>query len=146
MTVDIARLNRDLTLDMIDRLGKSFATGRDPGAVLHAIWLCLRYDVPVPEWAKRSFIRTYAKGLHGNLRPGEWFKPARTKAQAERRLRQMNATPEVWRMVEGRRFGEPIDDKLFQRIGRELGIGSKTLVKHLYAMRPSRQRRKRASN
>ena len=90
-------LVKEYTLDKLSELKRSFNTGKDPGAVLHAIYLAFGGDVPVPSWAQREFRRVYAGGLHG--RRQEWFRPPNTKAQADRYLRYVKAMPKVWRLV-----------------------------------------------
>ena len=45
----------------------------------------------------------------------------------------MDAAENVWRLVaKAKADGVPVDDDLFAKVGSELGIGGKTLVKELY--------------
>lgn len=126
-------IRRAIAAPELVKLENSFATGKDPGAALHAVFLCFWADLEVPDWAQREFRRIYAAGLHGRLGPKDWFKPARTKAQAERYFRSLDAAPKVWRMV--REAKEPIGNELFEKVGKELGIGGRTLVQELWNAR-----------
>jgi hypothetical protein len=117
-------------------LEKSFATGKDPGAVLQAIFICLQRDLPIPDWASGEFRRAYAKGSHGQLKSwDEVFGRPRTADQYRRWWQRVSVPQKVWGAVaeaKGRKV--PIDDKLFEKIGRDLGLGGKTKVREFYKM------------
>jgi hypothetical protein len=47
--------------------------------------------------------------------------------------RQMDTAENVWTLVaKAKADGIPVNDDLFASVGKELGIGGKTLVKELY--------------
>lgn len=134
------KLRKAAAAPELERLEKSFAAGGDRGAALHAIYLCFWADLEVPDWAQREFRIIYRAGLHGRLKRNDWFRPPRTKAQAERYFKQLMAMPKVWRMV--LESDQPIGNSLFEKIGRELGIGGRSLTQALWNMR-GQHRKKR---
>lgn len=134
LDVASALLRKDIIANQLPELELSYSSGKDPGAILHAIYLCLLRDVPLPLWAVRGFLNTYPKGLHGRFRTWDQaFGRPRTKGQHDRFLRDFAAPPQVAEMVEeARRNRKPIDDRLFDKIGRQLGVGGRTQVKKFY--------------
>jgi hypothetical protein len=120
--------------DELDELGRSYATGKDPGAVLDAIRFCFVCRIDVPEWARRAFLDIHARGKTGEFKSWDegWGRPL-TKGQFERFNRDLVAWFQVREKIEARPAGEPIDDELFEKIGRDLGIGGKSTVKRIYA-------------
>lgn len=115
-------------------LEKSFATGKDPGALLQALFLYLYLKKPIPEWVRIGFIRAHDKGYRAKI--SSWdkvFGRPRTPGQWKRWLHHLSIYPDVWELVaEAKSRGVAIDDLLFEEIGERFGIG-KTLVKELYA-------------
>jgi hypothetical protein len=108
----------------------------DRTAILPAVLLyCSMYhDIPMPKWLKRAFIDAFCSGDSGEA--GSWdkvFGRPRTKTQFVRMWRQMDAAENVWTLVaKAKADGIPVNDDLFAKVGKELGIGGKTLVKELY--------------
>jgi hypothetical protein len=107
----------------------------DLPALLHAIFVCFRMKRTVPPWAITAFIEAYSKGLRGKLKSwDEVFGHPRTPVQWTRIAKEFEAGPKILDAIaEAKAKGEPIGDDLFERIGRELGIGGHTKVGQIYA-------------
>lgn len=101
-------------------------------ALLGAIRICANHDLPLPQWAARAYIKAYDKVL--SCTAGSWDevfgRPYKKGTHlAALRKRRMNRI-RVWLAMKHR--GErPIDEQLFEDIGKPLGLG-KTLVSELY--------------
>jgi hypothetical protein len=129
---DFEALQQELCRDEIGRLEKHFNTGSDPGAVLHAIFLCFQHRVEIPQWAQDGFRKAYRKGLHGTLNTRSWnevFGQPKTKAQMSRYLRDVNLLPTVGRMVAQREIGQSIGTQLFEQIAKTLGTNRDAVAK-----------------
>lgn len=125
----------------------------DRGALMAAIRLCANHDLVMPSWISRGFIKGYDAVLNG--RAASWddafgrpYKKG-THLQSLRTKRLLRF--QVFNMVQRIRDAEsvPIDEGLFERVGRRLGI-CKTLASDLYyeaqRMIPSRLPRKRRNS
>jgi hypothetical protein len=117
------------------QLEGQFASGKHPEALLEMIFICCLADIPIPPWAREAFKKAYIAGECEGI--GSWnkvFGPPRTKGQWQRLMRNLAASRTIWDLVsEAKNRNEPIGDELFLKIGKQLGIGSKTLVSELYS-------------
>ena len=111
--------------------------------VLPAIFLCAVKNLPLPEWLTRAFCLHYLRGFHGKLKSWDevWGKPT-SRAKYEREFRKNRKLGEAYDLVmEAHSRGEPITDELFEKIGREHGIGGRETTKKQYAaVRRKRQK------
>lgn len=115
-------------------LEKSFNTGKRPWAVLTAVHLSIRSGIKAPEWARRELDRIMDRAFIGELKSwDDAFGRPPTRGSFERFVKFSKAIVGADRMIaEARERGEPIDDRLFDKIGRALGVGGKTSVKKAY--------------
>jgi len=113
-----------------------YRTG-NKAAILEALHICSLNSLPLPRWCEIAFLKAYrdvrfynAKGwddVFGRPHPKGTQLAARKQEReydmrVYRRIRQIKAdNPSI-----------PIDGYLFERIGREFGIGSKTLTEQYY--------------
>ena len=106
--------------------------------VLHWVSVCARCGLAMPEWLSRAYLRRYDAVL--NLRAGSWDDPAAfgrpykkganlTAMRKRRRLRF--AVLAQITMVRWQEPDTPIDENLFERVGKEFNVG-KTLCAELY--------------
>jgi hypothetical protein len=125
---------------------RQFKTGNAPGAVLAVIAHCLARKLPIPDWAATHFIAIYKQQSRGEfLSWNEAFGRPTTKGHALRLKRNADGVGKVATLVNAAKSSrQPIDNALFDSIGRSLGIGGRTLVKELYAAgrkKPTKNRR-----
>jgi hypothetical protein len=133
-------MDRQQAAEELVRLEKYFSAKQHPSAAFKAVFICFVHDIPVPAWAKRSFVYLLGLSLKGEFRSWDHVlgRPP-TKAEVRRWQRHADAIPEVSRLIrEASKAGEPINDALFESIGRKLGIGGKTTVKKIYGYRQRR--------
>ena len=90
-------------LHRLDSFEEGYNTGTKPNLLLYAMWLCIKNDIPLPDWVKKAFLEAYEKGCNGKLRSMSWNevfgRPPRTKQQCDRFNRDYMALPEIWRLV-----------------------------------------------
>jgi hypothetical protein len=119
----------------------------DGAAIVEGLVTCIQNDLPIPRWCADGFLSAYntvysykakswddvfgrphPKGVHlGALLKRDQYAPlVRSRIHQIKRL-----NPDT-----------PIDAALFERIGRELGIGSKTLTEEYYYDMKKRSSRK----
>jgi hypothetical protein len=83
-----------------------------------------------------GFVDTYQKQANGEFKSWDqaFGKPV-TKSHRLRQKRDTDSLGKISSMVAAARSkGEPIDNALFEKIGRDLGLGGATRVKELYAV------------
>lgn len=110
-----------------------FAAG-DRTALMAAIRICANHELMMPEWVARGFIRSYDAVL--NCRVSSWDeafgrpipKGAHLNARKKRRLYAPLVRMEVARLHKG---GTPIDEAMFEAVGKKFGLG-KTLASSYY--------------
>jgi uncharacterized protein (DUF433 family) len=117
---------------------KSYEDG-DTTALLRMLEHCALFRRAMPEWASFEFDSIYRAALAGGIQSwddvfGRPWHPKRPRAQ--RRAVSTEAQKwAVWKRVRDLHEGEgkpPIDNALFERVGRETGVGGKSTVAALY--------------
>jgi len=107
----------------------------DKGAVLEALYLCMREHLPIPVWCEKAYMTGFEKvrgyevgswdGAFGKPHPkgthlGAKEEKRRTMGKVFRRVRELSAS------------GHPVDNNMFEKVGRELGIGGKSKTGEYY--------------
>jgi hypothetical protein len=110
--------------------------GGNKAALPEMIWHCVLYDQPVPPWARDAYVEVYSSVMSGGA--SSWdavFGKPHPKGKHIDSIWRKNRKYEVyWRVMEiHERDGDAIGDELFERVGRDLGIGGKTVVEELYS-------------
>ena len=111
----------------------------DMPSLLRMLVQCAFYRRTMPEWAANALVSNYRAALAGQIRSwddvfGRPWQQERPRAQ-RRSVRTRTWKWEVWKLVHERHKGKgkpPIDNKLFEKVGRELAIGGKSTVAALY--------------
>jgi hypothetical protein len=118
-------------------LEKRFATGKDPTALLDALYLYINTGLPIPEWLRRGFSVAWHKGFAGDIKSwNEVFGRPATKTAYKKLTRDLGCRDKIWELVADAKGREAIDNELFDKIGRDVGI-NRTDVKKLYAKQRS---------
>jgi hypothetical protein len=90
---------------------------------------------PIPKWAAEALEDRLFRAVTGEL--GSWdeaFGSLYAKGTQRRRIYGLSRMLDVLFLVRQlHKEGHPIDDHLFERVGKELGVGGKTTVKKLYS-------------
>jgi hypothetical protein len=107
-----------------------------PKFVLESLAICLENDFKIPKWCREAFVNIYKSA--DSLEARSWadvFGPMYPKGMHLQPLRRYLKYGEaVYRRVNmlNRTEGKPIDGAMFERVGREFGIGGKTLTEEIY--------------
>ena len=125
----IARIN-------LEGLYDSYQTG-DKQALLEAMYLCMMHAIPLPLWCKEAFLSACGKVYTYKAKSWEDVfgrpHPKGTHLATKREEREMSSRVyEKIRQIKKENPSIPIDCHLFERVGRELGIGAKTKTEAWY--------------
>ena len=122
---------REAACRLVTELENEFHAGNKV-SVLKCIHSCVVWGLPVPLWAKKYFVASCADGYQGKLESwDDAFGRPITQVKHLQELRH-GLRWEVYDAVRAASAaGVPIDNELFERIGRELGIGGRN-----YTQRP----------
>ena len=131
---------REFALYEIERCRLLFEAG-DRGALLQALGECSLQDLPMPDWLARAYLRAYREGIHYKVRSWDdvFGSPSPKGKNLELARVRRTQIVEVYICVRGILDREPspaIDQGLFERVGKELGISWST-VKNLYYAKDS---------
>jgi hypothetical protein len=125
-------------------------------AVLDTLHYCLANSLPIPQWCAKAYVEAYEpvrryeartwddvfgpmhkKGTHLYAKQQEEEKSYEIYCRIEQ-LHQYDPKrwkdwhgPEGWKKVQGISPGAPIDATLFERVGKEFGVG-KTVAEEYY--------------
>lgn len=125
-----------LAFKSLNELQESFLAG-DKSSVLEAIDLCATYDVTMPPWLTSAFRNLYAGAMKGAT--GSWDetfggRPAKGRHLKREHSNLINQYRVKKAIEQARERGEAMNNELFDRIGRELGVGGASTVKKLNAL------------
>jgi hypothetical protein len=129
----------------LEALREQFEAG-DRTALLEAVHRCAWHELTIPEWATVAFMAAYREVAHA--RAASWDdvfgKPWPGKHLARLRRRRELIFPVRARIQELRQRSDPppLDEKLFESVGKEFGIG-KTVCQEFYYGPRKRSREKR---
>jgi len=113
------------------RLKSAYEAGHRQ-ALWEIIVVCSLSGTPIPEWACEVFTGVDPHVKWGMIESwNEVFGKPREKARSV--IKAKNSRTSVYEMVQLLNArGNPINDAMFELIGKRLGIGGKTTVKNLY--------------
>src|SRR5262245_34726548 len=88
---------------------------------------------PIPDWAVNALVVAYEKGFRGEIASwDEVFGRPNTAGQFDRMSRDIENAGKVWDLVaEAKARGEPIDNLLMEKIGKQ-GFGGESKAWELY--------------
>lgn len=125
-----------LAAQELKRLGEIFRQGHQE-AILDALYVCSQNDLPAPKWCALAFLNASREVQH--YRAKNWDDvfgephPKGTHLEAKRQKREkMSAVFLRVKEIIETEPGTPIDGCLFEKVGREFGIGGKTLTEQYY--------------
>jgi hypothetical protein len=105
-------------------------------ALLNMFWLCVEFQRPIPDWAGKRFDEAFSYVLMGGARSWDdvFGSPHAAVGKHLRSVRLKNQKFAVYQRVREIQDREkvPIGEGLFERVGKELNIGRKTVVSDLY--------------
>ncbi len=113
-------------------------------AVMNAVYLCSKNNFKLPKWCREAFVTFFDKIMSGEAR--SWddclgpLYPKGAHIDSQRKIvdygllvyRRINILNSAGKALGRRRNPNAIDGALFERVGRELGIGGKTVTEKIY--------------
>ena len=140
----VAALTRRLKMENLTEIEGDHS----PRNALATIAYCLDEHLAIPDWAPAVLAWFYRGQLEGNYRSWDQvFGKPTTKKRASTGRRDLDSLNKIADMVDSAKAnGTPIDNHLFETIGRTLGIGGKSRVIELYSAwcRPPKPRHSRS--
>lgn len=118
-------------------LGEIYLETKDAAVIPQALYYCALNDFLIPEWCAYAYLEAFRKVSH--YKAGSWDDafgrphPQGTHLGAKRQQREKEFI--VYNMISEIKLTEPdtpIDGYLFEKVGRKLGIGGKTLTEEYY--------------
>jgi len=107
-------------------------------AIIESLYLCVLNDFLVPSWLTLAFLRAYRDVNH--YRAASWDEvfgpPHRKGIHLKAKKDEKDKSVRVWVRVKQiqKTKGEPIDEFLFESIGKEFGICRSLASKHYYSL------------
>lgn len=110
-------------------------------ALVDAIRICAKHDLPLPAWVSREFLFAYDCVL--NLEIATWDDVLGTPRQVAKHLvkkkkEQFDSARVLLALMQARQVGRSISGVLFEEIGERYGLG-KTRVSDIYYGKPKRK-------
>jgi hypothetical protein len=124
-----------VTFEEYSALQRSEYEAGDKAALLQMILLCVQDQRPLPDWAGTAFEELYHWVITGGAR--SWDDAFGNPHPKKKHVHSIRLEKLKWKVHTRVRDihekeGVPIDEKLFERVGIEMGIGGKTVVNGLY--------------
>jgi hypothetical protein len=88
----------------------------------------------LPEWLRVAFLRAYdsATGYEIKSWDDAFGRPHPKHTHLQKERRKLQSRSDIIRRVEELASEMPTDERLFEKVGKELGIGGSTTVKDIY--------------
>lgn len=110
---------------------------KNSAAIIEALFVCSLNSLPIPRWCEMAFLASYRKVRHYKAKSwDDVFGPPHPKGThlgTKRQEREFGR--KVYNRIRQVKKDDPsipIDGWLFQKIGKEFGIGGKTLTEEYY--------------
>jgi hypothetical protein len=103
-------------------------------ALLYAIYYCCLMKRPLPEWLRRAFLGAYESATGYEIKSWDdaFDRPHPKGAHVTKKKRYFDSRDIIMQRVQELRSEMPLDKNLFEKIGKELGIGGGTTVSEIY--------------
>jgi hypothetical protein len=119
--------------EVLEILQKRLEDG-DKWALLYAIHQCLLLKRPLPEWLRLAFLRAYDSKTGYEIKSWDdaFGRPHTKGTHVHKEKRNLQLRYDIIRRVEELASEMPIDEHLFEKVGKDLGIGGSTTVSDIY--------------
>lgn len=109
----------------------------DKKAILEALAICCFYSLPIPRWLERACLAAYRKVQNYKVKSWEdvFGRPHPKGTHILTKRQEIEYSRKVYeriQQIKKNKPSTPIDGALFERIGKEFGIGGKTLTEGYY--------------
>lgn len=121
----------------LKEMQKYYDEGQKDGP-LHAITRCLRYDVPIPQWAAAGFLKAVESVM--NFEVNSWDalfgKPHGPGVHLAAKKKKLDKEYAVYSDVfDLHAAGRSIDESLFEEVGLKHGVGKTLAAEFYYAIK-----------
>jgi hypothetical protein len=111
--------------------------GGDKAAILHGLFLCIVNDLPIPRWCAEGFFTAIQDVVEYRAKSWDdvFGRPHPKGTHLEALRKRLEYVAEVRSRIRNLKETNPeiaIDAALFERVGKEFGIGGKTLTEEYY--------------
>jgi len=129
-------LFRWLAAQDLKELHTLYFTG-DTTALMDALFSCSLNSLPLPRWLEMAFLAAYRKVRHYKAKSWDdvFGRPHPKGTHLRTKDQERKYALRVFFRIEQIRRDEPhtaIDGAIFERVGKEFGIGGKTLTEEYY--------------
>jgi hypothetical protein len=130
----ISEEDTDKYLAEVLEILKEIFDGGNKWPLLYAIHQCLLLKRPLPEWLRLAFLDAHdsATGYEIKSWDDAFGRPHPKGAHIKNQKRHFELRHVIVQRVEELRSEMPVDKKLFEKIGKDLGIGGSTTVSKIY--------------
>jgi len=117
-------------------LQKSYQSG-DNGAILKALHICFSKQLPIPKWCSTAYLNKYRQVKFYQAKTwGDVFgNPHPSGTHLATKKQEIDYSFRVYDRIKQIKADDPsipVDGWLFERVGKEFGIGGKTLTEEYY--------------
>lgn len=120
----------------LGELYEVYQTGKR-SAITEALYVCTLNSLPIPRWCEMAFLSAYRQVRH--FRAKSWDdvfgRPHKKGTHLETKRQEREKSLSVYHRIKGIKKADPsipIDGFLFEKVGKEFGIGGKTLTEEYY--------------
>lgn len=131
----ISEEDRDKHLAEVLEILKEKFEGGVKSALLYAIYYCCLTKRPLPEWLRCAFLDAYESATAYEIKSWDdaFDRPHPKSTHVDKKKRHFKLRHVIMQRVEELRSEKkPVDKELFDKIGKELGIGGSTTVSEIY--------------
>jgi len=130
----ISEEDTDKYLAEVLEILKEIFDGGGKWALLYAIRECLLLKRPLPEWLRLAFLDAYEGRTRYEIKSWDdiFGQPHPKSTHVDNAKRKLELREIIVQRVEELRTEMPVDKKLFEKIGKDLGIGGATTVSKIY--------------
>jgi len=106
-------------------------------AIMEALSICSLNSLPIPQWCEKAFLVSYRKVKFYKAKSWDdvFGRPHPKGMHVEAKRQELEKSYLIYRRIEQIKKEEPhtaIDGALFERVGKEFGVGGKTLTEGYY--------------
>lgn len=129
--------HRWLGAEELKELYKIYKEKKDPAVIIEGLYVCSLNSLPLPRWCEYGFLSAYRNVHHYRAKTWDdvFGKPHQRGTHLEAKRQEREKRHLVYRRIEQIKKDEPAtatDGDLFERVGKEFGIGGKTLTEEWY--------------
>ncbi|MFA7423552.1 MAG: hypothetical protein WCZ16_00710 [Desulfosarcinaceae bacterium] len=119
------------------KIGQLYEKEKNPAFILRALFLCSFRSLPIPEWCEHAFVTSVRKVTRYKAKSWDdvFGKPHPKSTNLFAKRQRLEKAPLVYdriRKIKRESPETPIDGFLFEKVGREFGIGGKTTTEEFY--------------